>query len=63
MCQNFRPGVAERMGIDYDDMKAINDKIIYVSISGFGATGPYSQKRVYDPGKSLLQSFDENTSS
>ena len=51
------------MGIDYDDMKAINDKIIYVSISGFGATGPYSQKRVYDPGKSLLQSFDENTSS
>jgi crotonobetainyl-CoA:carnitine CoA-transferase CaiB-like acyl-CoA transferase len=45
--QNFRPGVADRMGIGYEDMKAINNKIIYVSISGFGAKGPYSQKVGY----------------
>jgi crotonobetainyl-CoA:carnitine CoA-transferase CaiB-like acyl-CoA transferase len=38
--QNFRPGVAERMGIGYDAVKRLNPAIIYVSISGFGADGP-----------------------
>ncbi len=47
--QNFRPGVVERMGIGYDDLRMHRDDLIYVSISGFGPTGPYSQKRVYDP--------------
>lgn len=47
--QNFRPGAVERMGIGEDDMRAIKPDLIYVSISGFGATGPYSHKRVYDP--------------
>ena len=38
--QNFRPGVVERMGIAYDNVKRLNPAIIYVSISGFGADGP-----------------------
>jgi len=47
--QNFRPGAAERMGLGEDVLRAIRPDLIYVSISGFGATGPYSGKRVYDP--------------
>ncbi|MBV1906507.1 MAG: CoA transferase [Pseudomonadales bacterium] len=47
--QNYRPGVAERMGIGYEALKAINPDLVYVSISGFGDTGPYAHKRVYDP--------------
>ncbi|MCP3854794.1 MAG: CoA transferase [Actinomycetia bacterium] len=47
--QNYRPGVADRLGIGYDDLSAINPDIIYVSISGVGATGPDSDQPVYDP--------------
>lgn len=47
--QNFRPGVVERLGIGYEDMKAVRDDIIYVSISGFGERGPFAGKPVYDP--------------
>lgn len=46
--QNFRPGAMERLGLGYDDVRAINDEVIYVSISGFGPDGPYSHRRVYD---------------
>jgi crotonobetainyl-CoA:carnitine CoA-transferase CaiB-like acyl-CoA transferase len=49
LVQNFRPGAVERMGIGPDDLRAINPKLIYVSISGFGPTGPYANWRVYDP--------------
>jgi crotonobetainyl-CoA:carnitine CoA-transferase CaiB-like acyl-CoA transferase len=47
--QNSRPGVAERMGIGEAALRAINPRLIYVSICGFGEEGPYSHKRVYDP--------------
>lgn len=47
--QNFRPGAAERMGIGEEALRAVKADLIYVSISGFGETGPYAQKRVYDP--------------
>jgi crotonobetainyl-CoA:carnitine CoA-transferase CaiB-like acyl-CoA transferase len=47
--QNFRPGAVERMGIGPADLLAMNPDLIYVSISGFGPTGPYAQWRVYDP--------------
>ena len=47
--QNFRPGATERMGIGPEDLRKINPDLIYVSISGFGPTGPYSNWRVYDP--------------
>lgn len=47
--QNFRPGAVERLGLGYEDLKAVNPKIVYVSISGFGPTGPYADRPVYDP--------------
>ncbi|HPG27969.1 MAG TPA: CoA transferase [Myxococcota bacterium] len=47
--QNFRPGVAERMGIGEPDLRRLRPDLVYVSISGFGETGPYAHKRVYDP--------------
>ena len=47
--QNFRPGAIERMGFGEDVLRETNKQLIYVSISGFGESGPYSQKRVYDP--------------
>ena len=47
--QNWRPGVADRLGLGYDAVKAVRPDIIYVSISGYGPDGPYAQRRVYDP--------------
>ncbi|MEM8975633.1 MAG: CoA transferase [Pseudomonadota bacterium] len=47
--QNFRPGVADRIGIGEAAVREINPKIIYVSIAGFGDTGPYAEKPVFDP--------------
>jgi len=52
--QNFRPGVVRRLGIGYEDVRAIKPGIIYASITGFGETGPYSGKPVFDP---LIQSL------
>ena len=49
LVQNFRPGAVERMGIGADVLRAANPELIYVSISGFGESGPYAHKRVYDP--------------
>ena len=46
--QNFRP-VYERLGIGFDDIKAVATNIIYVSISGFGERGPWAGRPVYDP--------------
>ena len=46
--QNFRPGVAERLGIDEPQMRAVNERLVYVSISGFGETGPYVDQKSYD---------------
>ncbi len=47
--QNFRPGVAERIGVGEDAIRAVAPSIVYVSISGFGEEGPYRNKPVYDP--------------
>jgi crotonobetainyl-CoA:carnitine CoA-transferase CaiB-like acyl-CoA transferase len=47
--ENFRGGVPDRLGIGYDNLRPLNDKLIYVSITGFGPTGPYSHKPAYDP--------------
>ena len=47
--QNFRPGAIERMGFGEDHVRSIKPDIVYVSISGFGESGPYAHKRVYDP--------------
>ncbi len=47
--QNFRPGRAQKMGVGEAAIRARQPDIVYVSISGFGETGPYAHKRVYDP--------------
>ncbi|MXX22452.1 MAG: CoA transferase [Rhodospirillales bacterium] len=49
LVQNFRPGAIERMGLGEETVRAIQPDIVYVSISGFGESGPYSKQRVYDP--------------
>jgi len=48
MIENYRTGVMERLGLGYEDLKAINPGIIYCSISGFGRTGPYAKRGGYD---------------
>ncbi|MBI1360055.1 MAG: CoA transferase [Alphaproteobacteria bacterium] len=42
--ENFRPDVKRRLGVDYESLKSINPRLVYVSISGFGEDGPYSQR-------------------
>jgi crotonobetainyl-CoA:carnitine CoA-transferase CaiB-like acyl-CoA transferase len=49
LVENFRPGAMQRLGFGYEQVKAWNPRIVYLSISGFGQTGPYSGYRVYDP--------------
>jgi crotonobetainyl-CoA:carnitine CoA-transferase CaiB-like acyl-CoA transferase len=56
--QNFRPGVAERLGLGYEALSALNPKLVYVSIAGFGHTGPLAQQPVYDP---LIQAISSLT--
>ncbi|WP_282039209.1 CaiB/BaiF CoA transferase family protein [Saccharicrinis aurantiacus] len=50
MTHNFRPGVMEKIGLDYDTVKAINPRIIYGVVSGYGSKGPWAKK----PGQDLL---------
>jgi crotonobetainyl-CoA:carnitine CoA-transferase CaiB-like acyl-CoA transferase len=47
--QNFRPGVAERLKIDYWTLASINPRLIYCSITAFGSSGPYSHRPGFDP--------------
>lgn len=46
--ENFRPGVTQRLGIDFDSLKALNPRLVYASISGFGQSGPLSTRPAYD---------------
>jgi crotonobetainyl-CoA:carnitine CoA-transferase CaiB-like acyl-CoA transferase len=48
LIENFKPGTAKRLGIDYETVSVINSKLIYCSISGFGQTGPYSPRGGFD---------------
>ncbi len=47
--QNWRPGAAERLRVGYDDLKKVKPDIVYASISGYGESGPYADRRGYDP--------------
>jgi crotonobetainyl-CoA:carnitine CoA-transferase CaiB-like acyl-CoA transferase len=49
LVQNFRPGTMERLGLGEPTLRELNPRLIYVSISGVGESGPYAKKRVYDP--------------
>ena len=48
LVQNFRPGALERMGLGYEQVREINPALVYCTISGFGATGPYSHRGGFD---------------
>jgi crotonobetainyl-CoA:carnitine CoA-transferase CaiB-like acyl-CoA transferase len=48
--QNYRPGVAKRLGLDYATLSALNPRLVYVSMSGYGETGPYRDR----PGQDLV---------
>ena len=50
LVENFRPGVMERLGLGYEDMKKLNPRLVYCSSSGYGASGPY----LHRPGQDLL---------
>jgi crotonobetainyl-CoA:carnitine CoA-transferase CaiB-like acyl-CoA transferase len=52
--QNYRPGVADRLGVGEEPVRAVSPRIVYVSISGFGEKGPYAEKPAYDP---VIQGF------
>jgi crotonobetainyl-CoA:carnitine CoA-transferase CaiB-like acyl-CoA transferase len=47
--QNFRPGVVERLGLGYESVRGSNPDVVYLSLSGFGATGPYKSRGAFDP--------------
>jgi formyl-CoA transferase len=48
LVENYRPGVARRLGVDYATLSEINPRLVYCSISGFGQTGPYADRGGYD---------------
>ena len=55
--QNFRPGAAERMGFGPADVRAIEPRVVYCSISGFGPDGPYATRPAYDTVGQALSGF------
>ncbi len=55
--QNFRPGKAQALGIGERALRAHRPNLVYVSITGFGETGPYAHKRVYDPVIQAISGF------
>lgn len=54
LVENYRPGITKKLGIDYETVRTLNPKIIYLSITAFGAKGPYGKRPGYDP---ILQSL------
>lgn len=60
LVQNFRPGAMARLGFGYEAMAKENPGLIYVSMSGFGQTGPYVKRRVYDPVIQAISGFADS---
>ena len=58
LVENFRPGVMQRFGLHYDVLKAINPRLIYTAISGFGQTGPSAGLAAYAPAVHASSGFD-----
>ncbi|WP_372997449.1 CaiB/BaiF CoA transferase family protein [Lutispora sp.] len=48
VAENFRPGTMEKLGLGYEELKKINPRLIFATMSGFGQTGPYSRRPAYD---------------
>ena len=49
LLENYRPGVVRKLGIDHESLWQINPRLVYASISGYGQSGPYMNRKVYDP--------------
>jgi formyl-CoA transferase len=49
MVENFRTGVLDRMGLSYGELRTLNPRLVYCSVSGYGRTGPYADRPGYDP--------------
>ena len=49
LIENFRPGVMKKLGLDYASLSALNPKLVYASITGYGQTGPWVHRRAYAP--------------
>ncbi len=54
LMENMRPGVADRLGVGYERLRALNPRLVYCSINAFGSTGPYADRPGFDP---LLQAL------
>src|SRR2546427_5028464 len=52
--ENMRPGVADRLGVGYERLHALNPRLVYSSVTAFGSTGPYADRPGFDP---LLQAM------
>src|SRR5437660_6684449 len=48
LVENFRPGALKRLGFGYEELRAVNPRLIYAAVSGFAQTGPWSSKPAYD---------------
>ena len=48
LIENYRPDVKQRLGIDYETLRKLNPRLVYVSLSGFGQTGPYANRPGFD---------------
>ena len=48
LVENYRPGTLDRLGLGYDHLRAVNPRLIYAAVSGFGQTGPWSRRPAYD---------------
>ena len=59
LTENFRPGVADRLGAGWEELHALNPRLIYASISGFGQTGPYAQRPGLRPDRAGRRGRDE----
>lgn len=49
LIENYRPGIVKKLNIDYATLSALNPGLVYASISGYGQSGPYQHRKVYDP--------------
>ncbi len=49
LVENYRPGVMESLGLDYETLSELNPGLVYASITGYGQDGPYQNRRVFDP--------------
>lgn len=49
LVENYRPGVLDRLGLGYDAIRALNPRLVYCSVSGFGRSGPYAKRAAVDP--------------